>query len=99
MGNNRILIPNDVHVGNWLKANAENGWIEIYTSKTKPYITGSVTVSANSSYCSTNHGFMPSAAIWWCAYSSGVGVMLSETGFVMDFGYDKDMTVNYLIFK
>lgn len=74
-------------------------WSEIYASGNKPYVTGSVTVAANTSYCATNHGFMPSGAIWWCAYSKGVGVLLGESGFDMGFGYDKAMTVNYLIFK
>ena len=151
MDNNRILIPNDVHVGNWLKANAEigmqyyrypgcsgqtglpdgandwawflydgltymaktvynrffimdyinsyNGWIEIYTSKTKPYISGSATVAANSTTCTSNHGFTPSAVIWWDGNYSGVAMSFNGTQFTIDKTRPVDRIISYLIFK
>ena len=74
-------------------------WKEIYTEASKPYITGSVTVAANSDVCVTNHGFTPSAVIWWDGSSSGVAVSFSSTQFTMSLMSTSDRTVKYLIFK
>lgn len=76
-----------------------NDWIEIYTSGNKPYVTGSVTVAANTSYCATNHGFMPSGVVWWDGNASGVAVSFNETQFVIEQMSTSARTVNYLIFK
>lgn len=148
---NRIPIPNDVHVGNWLAANARvgmcyyinsdnkgltglpdgnvswawfifngadyvaktiddrffymnyinsySGWSEIYTSKSKPYVTGSVTVAANSTTCTSNHGFTPSAVIWWDGNYSGVAMSFNGTQFTIDKTRPVDRIISYLIFK
>ena len=74
-------------------------WFEIYTSKTKPYISGSATVAANNTTCVSNHGFTPSAVIWWDGSLSGVAVSFSDTQFTFDKTSSVDRTVNYLIFK
>lgn len=74
-------------------------WKEIYTSGNKPYVTGSATVAANTNACVSNHGFTPSAVIWWDGSLSGVAVSFNETQFVMGMYSTTDRTVNYLIFK
>ena len=65
----------------------------------KPYISGSATVAANSDVCVTNHGFMPSAVIWWDGNDSGVAISFSETQFTIEWLSGVDRTINYLIFK
>ena len=75
-------------------------WSEIYASGNKPYITGSATVAANSQICVTNHGFIPSAVIWWeSAGLSGIAVSFNETQFNTNIISTDARTVNYLIFK
>ena len=74
-------------------------WKEIYTSGNKPYITGSATVDANSTACASNHGFMPSAVLWWDGSTSGVAVSFNETQFVIEQASASARTVNYMIFK
>ena len=65
----------------------------------KPYIKGSATVLANSTTCISNHGFTPSAVIWWDGNSSGVAVSLNDTQFAINNTSAVDRTINYLIFK
>lgn len=68
----------------------------------KPYITGSATVAAHSNVCITNHGFMPSAVIWW--ENSGGREIRSASSFdttsfnpsVID---TSERVLNYIIFK
>ena len=79
--------------------NAWSDWTEMYTSGNKPYVTGSATVAANSTTCTSNHGFTPSAVIWWDGNDSGVAIGFSETSFSMTIADTDDRTVNYLIFK
>ena len=124
MTSNRVLIPNDVHVGNWLVANAKvgmcyyissdnkgltglpdgdvgwawfvyngveyfaktiddrlfymnyinsySGWSEIYTSKSKPYVTGTLSEQAsgtNVTMSFTIFNFTPSKVL--CQFGSG----------------------------
>ena len=77
-----------------------DSWYEVYSAGNKPYITGSATVEANSQICVTNHGFMPSAAIWWDSMgTSGVAVSFNETQIVTEKICTSARTVNYLIFK
>lgn len=80
--------------GNW------NEWAEIYTSGNKPYITGSATVAANSQICVTNHGFIPSAVIWWeSAGLSGVAPSFNDSQFIINVISTDEITINYLMFK
>lgn len=89
-----------IHRAKVLGATDWTEWAEIYTSGNKPYVAGSVTVEANSTTCTPNHGFMPSGVIWWDVYASGIGLGLSETSFNMACEPQSvNRTVNYLIFK
>ena len=75
-------------------------WAEIYTSGNKPYVTGTATVAANSTTCVTNHGFNPSAAIYWYGLEGGVAVSFNGTQFILSgASQNTDRLVNYLIFK
>lgn len=75
-------------------------WFEIYTSNSKPYVTGSATVAANSQICVTNHGFMPSAAIWWDSNgSNGVAPSFNDSQFIINVISTDERTINYLMFK
>ena len=65
----------------------------------KPYVTGSATVAANTNICESNHGFIPSAVIWWNSESSGVAKPLSETQFIMDSVSTYERAINYMMFK
>ena len=83
----------------YMHDSAWTSWLTIYTSGNKPYITGSATVAANSTTCKSNHGFTPSAVIWWDRNSSGVAVSFNGTQFVIDKTSAVDRMVYYLIFK
>ena len=75
-------------------------WKEIYTSGNKPYVTGSATVAANSQICVTNHGFTPSAVIWWeSSGSNGVAVSFDDSQFIINVISTGERTINYLMFK
>ena len=75
-------------------------WCEVYSAGNKPYVTGSATVAANSQICVTNHGFMPSAAIWWDSNgSNGVAVSFDDSQFIINVISTDKMTINYMIFK
>lgn len=75
-------------------------WKEIYTSGNKPYVTGSATVAANSQICVTNHGFIPSAVIWWeSAGLSGVAPSFNDSQFIINVISTDEITINYLMFK
>ena len=76
-----------------------SGWKDVYTSGYKPYISGSATVAANSTTCTSNHGFIPSAVIWWGGNDSGVATWFNETQFAIKITSSVDRTINYLIFK
>lgn len=76
-----------------------SGWKDVYTSGYKPYVTGDATVAANSTTCTSNHGFTPSAAIWWDGNMSGVAVSFNETQFTINNTSTVDRRVYYLIFK
>lgn len=77
-----------------------DNWEEIYTTRNKPYVTGSATVEADSNVCVTNHGFMPSAVIWWeSSVFSGVATSFDDTKFIIGTLSNMDRTINYLIFK
>ena len=76
-----------------------SGWKDVYTSGYKPYVKGSATVAANSTTCTSNHGFTPSAVIWWDGNSSGVATSFNGTQFTFDKTSSVDRTINYLIFK
>lgn len=79
---------------------AWSDWTEIYTAGNKPYVTGSATVAANSQICVTNHGFMPSAAIWWDSNGlNGVAVSFDDSQFIINVISTDKMTINYMIFK
>lgn len=66
----------------------------------KPYITGSATVAANSQICVTNHGFIPSAVIWWeSAGLSGVAPSFNDSQFIINVISTDEITINYLMFK
>ena len=74
-------------------------WDKFYSDRYKPYVTGSATVEANSNVCVSNHGFTPSAVIWWDGSLSGVAVSFSDTKFTIDKTNSVDRTINYLMFK
>lgn len=77
-----------------------NEWEEICTSVNKPYVTGSATVAANSQICVTNHGFIPSAVIWWeSAGLSGVAPSFNDSQFIINVISTDEITINYLMFK
>ena len=75
------------------------GWKEIYTSGNKPYVTGSAPVAANSNVCVSNHGFIPSAIIWWDGDASGVSASFDDTQFTINRIISIDRTIGYVIFK
>lgn len=102
----QIFIPTAVDgtlTNMWIRHFGGTGWTlwaEIYTSGNKPYVTGSVTVAANSQICVTNHGFMPSAVIWWDSNgSNGVAVSFDDSQFIINVISTGKMTINYMIFK
>jgi hypothetical protein len=157
MDNNRILIPNDVHVGNWLVANAEvgmqyyinpdsaglsglpdgnvswawfifngveyfaktiedrlfymnyinsyNGWSEIYTSKSKPYVTGRISASYSTEVQNFNClDFTPSVVICHHAeeYSTGGTIKWAApitNGFSLTINDTTATYVDYIAFK
>ena len=74
-------------------------WCAMYSADNKPYISGSATVAANSTTCTSNHGFIPSAVIWWDGNDSGVATSFNETQFAIKITSSVDRTINYLIFK
>lgn len=74
-------------------------WCAMYSADNKPYISGSATVAANSTTCTSNHGFTPSAVIWWDGNDSGVATWFNETQFAIKITSSVDRTINYLIFK
>lgn len=89
-----------IHRARVLGAADWTAWAEIYTSGNKPYVTGTATVAANSTICITNHGFMPSAVIYWYGIEGGVAVSSNETQFMLSgVSQNMDRLVNYLIFK
>ena len=83
---------------------------DIITSS-KPYVTGTgVPVYSGGSYIvTTNHGFMPSAVMWWTDVSSGLKYedihpanSFNNTQFEIASSYGSsisDRPVNYIIFK
>lgn len=73
--------------------------IQAMDGKINPYVTGSVTVNANSNVCVSNHGFTPCAVVWWDGSLSGVAVSFSDTKFTIDKTNSVDRTINYLMFK
>ena len=79
--------------------NAWSDWTEMYTSGNKPYVTGTATVEANTMACVTNHGFMPSAAIWWNQSKFGMAVSVSTTDIVTGWVVSDKTVLNYMIFK
>ena len=79
--------------------NAWSDWTEMYTSGNKPYVTGSATVEANTMACVTNHGFMPSAAIWWNLTKFGMAVSVSTTDIATGWVASENTVLNYMIFK
>ena len=79
--------------------NAWSGWTEMYTSGNKPYVTGTATVEANTMACVTNHGFMPSAAIWWNQSKFGMAISVSTTDIVTGWVVSDKTALNYMIFK
>ena len=81
------------------KVNLIGGWKEIYTSANKPYVKGSATAAANSNVCVSNHGFIPSAIIWWDGEASGVSASFDDTQFTINKINTYDRTIGYLIFK
>lgn len=76
-------------------------WQEIYTSVNKPYIVGNATVTANSSVCASEHGFMPSAVLWWDNTTMFLAAAKSfdSTAFSINPSSNVDRTINYIIFK
>ena len=74
-------------------------WCAMYSADNKPYISGSATVAANNTTCVSNHGFLPSAIIWWDGNSSGVAVSFNDTQFAINNTSAVGRTINYLIFK
>ena len=86
----------------YIRNYANNGWsdwTEIYTAGNKPYVTGSATVEANTMACVTNHGFMPSAAIWWNQSKFGMAISVSTTDIVTGWVVSDKTVLNYMIFK
>ena len=79
--------------------NAWSDWTEMYTSGNKPYVTGTATVEANTMACVTNHGFMPSAAIWWNQSKFGMAISVSTTDIVTGWVVSDKTVLNYMIFK
>ena len=74
-------------------------WTEMYTSGNKPYVTGTATVEANTMVCITNHGFMPSAAIWWNLSKSGIAISFNTISITTGWVTSNKTTLNYIIFK
>ena len=83
----------DVTLDRW------NDWCQAYTNLNKPYVTGSATAAANSNVCVSNHGFIPSAIIWWDGEASGVSAAFDDTQFTINKINTYDRTIGYLIFK
>ena len=79
--------------------NAWSDWTEIYTAGNKPYVTGTATVEANTMVCVTNHGFMPSAAIYWNSSKFGMAISVSTTDIVTGWVVSDKTALNYMIFK
>lgn len=79
--------------------NAWSGWTEMYTSGNKPYVTGSATVAADSQICVTNHGFIPTAVIWWDNGISSFSLSFDDKQFAIDAISNVDKTIYYLILK
>lgn len=79
--------------------NVWHDWSEMYTSSNKPYVTGSATIPADSDTCTTYHGFMPSAAIWWYDDICGAAVSFNENQITVGSTSSTYRTINYLIFK
>ena len=79
--------------------NAWSDWTEMYTSGNKPYVTGTATVEANTMVCVTNHGFMPSAAIYWNSSKFGMAISVSTTDITTGWVASENTVLNYMIFK
>ena len=80
--------------------NAWSDWTEMYTLGNKPYVTGDATVAANSTTCITNHGFMPSAAMWWTYdFMAHVSLSYSENSLNFANPFSEDTIIGYIIFK
>ena len=89
-----------IHRAKVLNAIDWTEWAEIYTSGNKPYVTGSATVEANSTTCITNHGFMPSAAMWWTDdFMAHVPLSYSENSLNFIKPFSEDTSIEYIIFK
>ena len=102
----QIFIPTAVDgtlTNMWIRHFGGTGWTlwaEMYTSGNKPYVTGSATVAADSQICVTNHGFIPSAVIWWeSTGSNGVAVSFDDSQFIINAISTDKRTINYMIFK
>lgn len=78
---------------------AWSDWTEMYTSGNKPYVTGSSTVTADTMVCVTNHGFMPSAAIYWNSSKFGMAISVSTTDIATGWVASENTVLNYMIFK
>lgn len=103
--NNGVRIANSTQnfkVGDGGNADTVDGLhaSDFYSIGNKPYVTGSVTVAANSTTAITNHGFIPSAALYL-----GIG---NEVRFAPSFTTTSinltdvqmtERTINYIIFK
>ena len=83
----------------WNQSEVWGNWVDVYSSSNKPYVTGSATIPADSDTCTTYHGFMPSAAIWWCDDICGAAVSFNENQITVGSTSSTYRTINYLIFK
>ena len=89
-----------IHRARVLGATDWTAWAEIYTLGNKPYVTGTATVAANSTTCITNHGFMPSAAMWWTDdFMAHVPLSYSENSLNFANPFSEDTIIGYIIFK
>ena len=79
--------------------NVWSDWAEIYTLGNKPYVTGSATVAADSQICVTNHGFIPTAVIWWDNGISSFSLSFDDKQFAIDAISNVNKTIYYLILK
>ena len=80
-----------------------SGWKDVYTSGYKPFVTGTGTVPAHSSFCDVNLGFTPSLVLFWTNDRSvRVASQWSDKIFNTGIPISEDSTsyaVDYIAFK
>ena len=84
------------------QVNTFNEWNEVYSSNSKPYITGNASVKADSSVCVSEHGFIPSAVLFWETKTTNnvyAAASFDSMSFTVNFLSDVDTDIKFIIFK